>query len=184
MAQDIHLDAIVPGWTFLTALECDQEILILWNGYRCIRFLQPIIQHRTAACGLVRSKVASEAGVTWPRDEWQGTIEPRVWNWLCRKHTEARAALGSTPELTIKRVRIPKGWTIAIDNRTPHGGAPRNGPDALRVHMYAAARSVDVFTREVDGAIQDETINLGKSNYAPVVLWAHGQAVPAFGLEE
>ena len=86
-----------PGVGIFNALECDQEILILWNGYRCIRFPQPIIQLRTAACGLVRSKVAMEAGVTWPRDEWQGTIEPRVWNWLCRKHTEA--ALGSTHEL-------------------------------------------------------------------------------------
>jgi hypothetical protein len=22
------------GWSFLTALECDQEVLILWNGYK------------------------------------------------------------------------------------------------------------------------------------------------------
>ena len=123
-----------------------------------------------------------EAGVTSPRDEWQGAIEPRVWNWLCHKHTVA--SLGSTPELKIKCVRIPKGWSIAVDNRTPHGGAPRNDPVALRVQMYAVALSVGVVTREVDGAIQDETINLGKSNFAPMVLWAHGQAVLAFEKEE
>ena len=56
--------------------------------------------------------------------------------------------------------------------------------DALRVQMYAVALSVGVVTREVDGAIQDETINLGKSNFAPMVLWAHGQAVLAFEKEE
>ena len=70
------LDAIVQGLEFLTALECDQEILIIWNGYRCIRFLPPTIQDRTAACDLIRSKVAMEAGITWPRDEWQGTNSP------------------------------------------------------------------------------------------------------------
>ena len=85
-----------------------------------------------------------------------------------------------TPELQIKRVCVPKGWTIAIDNRTPHGGAPRNGPKALRVHMYAAILAVD----EVNVGIQDETINLRCSDYAQVFAWAQDQAVPAFGAKD
>ena len=78
-----------------------------------------------------------EAGVTWPRDEWQGTIEQRVWNWLCRKHTEE--ALGSTPELK-NQARTHSKW-LDHCHRHPNtarrrpkersrctGGAPRNGP--------------------------------------------------------
>ena len=34
MPQDIHMDSFAPGWSFLTALEHDQELLILWNGHK------------------------------------------------------------------------------------------------------------------------------------------------------
>jgi hypothetical protein len=36
MAQDIHLDLMEDRWPFLTTMECDQEVLILWNGYKYV----------------------------------------------------------------------------------------------------------------------------------------------------
>ena len=123
MAQDIHLDSLEDGWSFLTAMECDQEVLILWNGYKYVCLLEPLIRDRQTACDHVRTKVQMEAAFTWTDGEWQSTIEPRVWTWLCQ--SQADKTFGSSPELKIKRVRISKGWTIAVDSRTQHGGAPR-----------------------------------------------------------
>ena len=48
MAQDIHLDSFVPGWSFLTAQEHIQELLILWNGYKLVNFINSISGDREA----------------------------------------------------------------------------------------------------------------------------------------
>jgi hypothetical protein len=119
-AQDIHLDAMENGWSFLTALECNQEVLILWNGYTCICIMEPLIKDRKAACAMVLDAVMVD-GTTFTEAEWTEKIEPRVWNWLCTEQLHLER--GSTPAFQIKRVRIQKGWTIAIDSLTPHGGA-------------------------------------------------------------
>ena len=183
MAQDIHLDSLEDGWSFLTAMECDQEVLILWNGYKYVCLLEPLIRDRQTACDHVRTKVQMEAAFTWTDEEWQSTIEPRVWTWLCQ--SQADKTFGSSPELKIKRVRIPKGWTIAVDSRTPHGGAPRVGPDALRLHIYAVVRAVDAVAAHADdlgdAAIQDATIDLRNSAYLPILHSAQRQHAAAFG---
>ena len=185
MAQDIHLDSIEPGWSFLTAMECDQELLILWNGYKYVCLIEPLIRDRKAACDQVRTKVQMETAFTWTDEEWHSTIEPRVWIWLCQ--AQADKVFGASPHLKIKRVRIPKGWTIAVDSRTPHGGAPRFGPDALRLHMYAVVRAVDasavVRAVELDAEIQDSTIDLRHSFYFPIIHSAQRQNMAAFGAE-
>ena len=47
-SQDIHLDSFVPGWSFLTAQEHIQELLILWNGYKLVNFINSISGDREA----------------------------------------------------------------------------------------------------------------------------------------
>ena len=179
MAQEIHLDAWEPGWSFLTALECDQEFLILWNGYKCICTMEPLIQDRQTACAMVRTKVA-EGGTTFAEEEWKDKIEPRVWNWLCTMHIES--TLGYSPALEVKRVKIEKGWTIAVDSRTPHGGAPWSGPgEAMRLHMYAVDRAIDTVTASDNYATQDATLDLRYCDYFPLMHWAQRQVAPAFG---
>lgn len=59
--QDIHIDAMENGWSFLTALERDQEVLILWNGYTCLCIMEPLIKDRKAACAMVRDTVMDGA---------------------------------------------------------------------------------------------------------------------------
>ena len=63
---------------------------------------------------------------TWTDQEWAETIEPRVWQWLCLQAVEKE--MGAVPALQVKRVPIPKGWTIVVYSCTPHAGAPA-GPD-------------------------------------------------------
>jgi len=178
MAQEIHLDALEAGWSFLTALERDQELLILWNGYKCICTLEPLIQDRKAACSMVRTKV-SDAGSTFTDEDWNNRIEPRVWNWLCTMHVEA--TLGCCPELQVKRVKIEKGWTIAVDSRTPHGGAPWHGPgEAMRLHMCDVERAINAVTSSDEFETQDATIDLRRCSYCPILYWAQRQFMPAF----
>ena len=172
------------GWSFLTALERDQEVLILWNGYTCLCIMEPLIKDRKAACAMVRDTVMD--GATFTEAEWTEKIEPRVWNWLCTMQLEQERG-ATPPALQIKRVKIQKGWTIAIDSRTPHGGAPwaPTGTDgarpALRVHMYAFNRPIVNADPTVDAETQDTTKDLRFSSYAPVLYWAQRQVVPAFG---
>jgi hypothetical protein len=184
--QDIHLDAMEPGWSFLTALERDQEVLILWNGYTCICIMEPLIKDKTAACASVRDAVlvgdsTLVGGTTFTEKEWTEKIEPRVWNWLCTM--QMQLVRGSTPALQIKRVRIEKGWTIAIDSRTPHGGAawlPKGTEEALRVHMYAVDRPIVRADPTEEAETQDSTIDPRYSAYVPMLHWAQRQVVPAF----
>lgn len=179
MAQEIHLDAWESGWSFLTALERDQELLILWNGYKCICMLERLVKDRKAACSMVRTKV-SDGGNTFTDEDWGNKIEPRVWNWLCTIQVEA--TLGSFPGLQIKRVKIEKGWTIAVDSRTPHGGAPWTGPmGAMRLHMYAIDRAINAVTSSDEYETQDATIDIRHCDYCPIVHWAQRQFMPAFG---
>ena len=79
-------------------------------------------------------------------------------------------------------------WTIAVDSRTPHGGAQRVGPDALRLHIYAIVRAVDAVAGiaahadDLGGAaIQDATIDLRHSAYLPIVHSAQRQHAAAVG---
>ena len=48
MPQDIHLDSFAPGWSFLTAQEHDQELLILWNCFKLVRLINSLSGDRTA----------------------------------------------------------------------------------------------------------------------------------------
>ena len=41
MPQDIHLDSFAPGWSFLTAQEHDQELLIMCNGFELVTIKKP-----------------------------------------------------------------------------------------------------------------------------------------------
>ena len=84
MAQDIHLDSFVPGWSFLTVQEHSQELLILWNGYKLVKLINSISGDREAAASYVRAEM-QRAGHAWSDEEWAETVEPRVWNWLCLK---------------------------------------------------------------------------------------------------
>jgi hypothetical protein len=56
MPQDIHLDSFAPGWSFLTAQEHDQELLILWNGFALVKIINSISGDRVAAASYVRAK--------------------------------------------------------------------------------------------------------------------------------
>jgi hypothetical protein len=182
MAQEIHLDSLDDGWSFLTAMEGDQELLVLWNGFRSVCVMKEIAADRAAACNLVRTIV--EELQAWSDKEWSEDIEPRVWNWLSSKHMEKK--FGATPYLQMKRVRIPKGWTIAVDSRTPHGGAAVGSSDTprFRVHVYAVVRAIDKAIAHDDGkATQDSTVNLRSwENFLfPIVSRAQRQAAAVFG---
>jgi hypothetical protein len=106
-----------------------------------------------------------------------------VWTWLCQLQVDK--TFGSSPELKIKQFRIPKGWTITVDSRTPHGGAPRIGPEALRLHICAVVRAVDAVAAHTNdlgcAAIQDATIDPQPSAYLPKVHSAQRQNAAAFG---
>ncbi len=39
MPQNIQLDSLAPGWSFLTAQEHDQELLILWNSFKLVKII-------------------------------------------------------------------------------------------------------------------------------------------------
>ena len=81
MPQDVHLDSFAPGWSFLTAQEHGQELLIMWNGYKVVKLINSISDDRTAAASYVRAEM-QHAGHTWPDNEWAETVEPRIWHWL------------------------------------------------------------------------------------------------------
>jgi len=184
MPQEIHLDSWEHGWSFLTAMERDQEVLIVWNGYKCICIIEALIKDKKTACDMVRAKVSEggpeSPGTTFTDDEWKTEIEPRVWNWLCTAHLET--VLGRTPPLQIKRITIAKGWTIAVDSRTPHGGAAWLGTEeAMRVHIYAVDRAVDAVTTSEEMDTQDSTLDLRACDYAPVICLAQRQGQPVFG---
>jgi hypothetical protein len=188
MPQDIHLDSFAPGWSFLTEQEHDQELLIFWNGFALVKIINSISGDRVAAASYVRAKMQSN-GHIWTDQEWMESVEPRLWHWLCCRAVEEE--LGAVPALQVKRVPIPKGWTIAVDACTPHGGAPvpsRPGglvPHHLRVHVYAVNRSID---RALPGleAEQDHTVNLlsNENPYFPILAWAQMQANAPFGPAE
>jgi hypothetical protein len=106
-----------------------------------------------------------------------------VWTWLCQ--SQADKTFGPSPELKIERVRIPKGWTIAVDSRTPHGGTPRVGPDALCLQTYAVALAFDAGSAHADdlggATIQDATIDFQHFAYLPTVHSAQRQHAATFG---
>ena len=88
--------------------------------------------------------------------------------------------LGAAPLLEVKRVPIPKGWTIAVDSCTPHAGAPAGpefGPGGFRVHVYAVTRAIDRVHPDLEGE-QDHTVNLLsiKNPYFPLLCWAQKQS--------
>ena len=121
MPQDIHLDSFAPGWSFLTAQEHDQELLILCNGFELVTIINSISGDRQAAANHVRDTMQRN-GTTWSDAEWAETVEPRVWQWLCLQAVEKK--LGAVPPLQVRRVPVRKGWTIVVDSSTPHAGAP------------------------------------------------------------
>jgi len=182
MAQEIHLDSLDSGWSFLTALERDQELLVLFDGYKAICVLEALAPDRAAAGAFARAKLREECGREWADQEWTGTIEPRVWNWLCTKEIERQ--FGAAPDLRLKRVCIPRGWTIAVDSRTPHGGAPGNETGGLRVHVYGVVRAIDR-TAQLDALFdrsEDTTVNLLShlSPLFPLVYWAQRKGAAVF----
>ena len=60
--QDIHMDSLPPGWSFL--IEHDQELLILWNGHKVVRVIDSIAGERQAATSYVR-EVMEGIGRKW-----------------------------------------------------------------------------------------------------------------------
>ena len=74
MPQDIHLDSFAPGWSFLTAQEHDQE-LILCNGFELVTIINSISGDRQAAANHVRDTMQRN-GTTWSDAEWAETVEP------------------------------------------------------------------------------------------------------------
>ena len=54
-----------------------------------------------------------------------------------------KADLGTVPALQIKSVTVPKGWTIVMDARNPHAGAPAGELGGLRVHVYGVESAID-----------------------------------------
>jgi hypothetical protein len=191
MPQDIHLeilDSLAPCCSFLTAQEHDQELLILWNGFELVKIINSISGDRVAAVSYVRAKM-QRLGHVWTEQLWMESVEPRVWHWLCWKAVRRERV----PALQVKRVRIPKGWTIAVDACTLHGGAPVRpglGPHHLRVHVYAVNRSID---RALAGheAIRTSLSSHGCVNflsyenpYFLILAWAQMQDAAPFGPAE
>ena len=54
MPHDLHLDSFAPSWSFLTAQEHDQELLILCNGFEMVTIINSISGDRKAAADYVR----------------------------------------------------------------------------------------------------------------------------------
>ena len=124
-------------------------------------------------------------GHTWTDQEWAETVEPRVWQWLCLQAVEKE--MGAVPALQVKRVPIPKGWTIVVDSCTPHAGAPAGpgfGPGGLRVHVCAVSRAIDKLLPGLeDEQPEDTTVNMRSSEnpYFPILCWAQRQYSAPFG---
>ena len=176
MSQDIHLDSFASGWSFLTAQEHDQELLILWNGFKLVKLINSLSGDRKAAASYVRATM-QRVRHTWTDQEWAETIEPRVWQWLCLQAVEKE--MGAVPALQVKRVPILKGWTIVVDSCTPHAGAsvgPGFGPGGFRVHVYAVSRAIDKVLPGLE-AEQDTTVNMrcSENPYFPILCWAQRQ---------
>ena len=77
MAQDIHLDSFVPGWSFLTTQEHNRGFLILWNGYKLVKLVNLISGDREAAASYVRRQVMASYKITISNDSNQSTVSHR-----------------------------------------------------------------------------------------------------------
>ena len=161
--QGVHLDSLKEGMSLVTSLGKEQHITVLLNGFRAVCIINRILCDREAAFHFVRQMLAGI--VEWKPEEWSPKSEERCWNFLCDSQFK-KEKLGV---LQAVRVPCPKGYTIAIDNRTPHGGSSGTTTRGFRIHTYGSERSP--LADEQDYAI---TIDLLRPEYGlfPLCHWA------------
>ena len=168
--QGIHLDDAVEGWSLLTPLECDQDLVILLNGYSLCSIIHECSKDLDAAVEAGRKKL-TEGGLVW-KDQFRDTL----WAFLIQEHLHKRFH-GKLPELEAVRVRIPVGCTLAVDSFTPHGGAPGGVSGGMRLHEYCVRRC-----SRLGAAAELTTINLCSLEgvFPPLICRAQSQGRTVF----
>jgi hypothetical protein len=131
--QGIHADDYVEGWSLLTPLEYEQELVILLNGYTLCSIIHECSKDLDDAVEEARKKLAAGGHV------WDDCFRDTLWAYLIEEHLKQRFN-GSIPELEAVRVRIPVGCTLAVDSFTPHGGAQGGKSGGMRLHEYCMRR--------------------------------------------
>ena len=133
--QGIHADSKYRGGSILQALGRKQYLVIVLNGYQAMRILDRITPHRSALLDKLRGILSASSAPEWMEKNFN---ETRLWNYLCSLHFEKELKGPIRPVLW----PVEEGAFLLVDNLTPHGGAPNDGPDAFRLHWYAYVRNI------------------------------------------
>ena len=171
--QGIHADSTRRGFSILTAMEREQYVVIVLNGYRAMRICDELNVDRDDVTKLFRerfeaSKASPAQSGKIPESKWT-TMEPRVWHFLVHKEFKARGL----PKFEAVRVPIRKGASVVIDNRCLHGGGPGDGLPGFRAHAYGTVfrdGRVDSCHDALD-KVYLATVNILTGDYTPVGSW-------------
>jgi hypothetical protein len=136
-SQGAHADSKYKGGSILQAIGRKQYLIVFLNGFKAMRILKRMVPHRASLLEMIRTKLVDN-GISpdWLREHFN---EVRIWNFLCSLQLERELRGPIRPVLW----PVEEGAFLLVDNLTPHAGAPNNGPDAFRLHMYAYLRAVD-----------------------------------------
>ena len=161
--------------SLIMSLEKEQHINVILNGFRAVRIINKLKVDREAAFQFVRQRLAEIPG--WKSEQWSDVSEQRCWNFLCVSQFKEE----KLPNLQVVRVPVPKGATIAIDNRTPHGGSAGTDTRGFRMHAYGSVRSA--LALEQDYTI---TVDLLRPDYGyfPLCHWAQTARPPVFKVRD
>ena len=135
-SQGVHGDSKHRGFSILTAMERQQYVVVVLNGFRAMRIYDKLVVDRSAATSLFRERFEALPGRRkFSETEWD-KVEPRVWNALVHKEFEVRRL----PLFEAVRVPISKGASIVLDTRCLHGGGPGDDLTGFRAHAYGTVR--------------------------------------------
>ena len=130
--QGIHADSKAGGFTILTAMEREQYVVVVLNGFRAMRIYAELVVDRAAATRVFRERYEALPGHRKIASTAWAKVEPRVWHALVHKEFAVR----KLPPFKAVRVPICKGASIVLDTRCLHGGGPGDGSRGFRAHAY------------------------------------------------
>ena len=131
-SQGIHGDSKHRGFSILTAMERQQYVVVVLNGFRAMRIYDKLVVDRAAATSLFRERFEALPGQrSFSEREW-AKAEPRVWGALVHKEFEVQRL----PPFEAVRVPVSKGASIVLDTRCLHGGGPGDDLTGFRAHAY------------------------------------------------
>jgi hypothetical protein len=176
-SQTMDGDALQQGCFLLMSARKHQYLIILLNRFRAMPSMDRMFLRRGEALEYVRGRIAAESAEASENVRfWNDKAQNCVWNYLCCLQFQHEEIGG------IQAVRVPieEGETLAVDNRTLHGGSRGEATPGFRFHAYGYNR--DIQQRGV-GRVQkdqDVTIDPLEDGFFPVCRWAQcgpGKAV-------